>query len=300
MQYQTSMTRGQPDDEAIKLLQFYEPAALHCDPRGYCVCYSGGKDSQVLAHLMQRAGVKHFYLHNITGIDPPELVYFQRRQFAQWRGQGYLCGDIKPRKTMWTLMIEKKIPPMRTIRYCCAALKERRTECQGKAILSRGVRKYASVNRAKRRDELEIARAVGRDSIIMPWDNGAERREFEQCYTHCERRVNPIARWTDADVWAYTQDVHLEQCSLYAEGFDRLGCIGCPMARQTGREREFARWPKFRAQYIRTFGRMIEARKAAGMLVAAPTDTAQGWFDWWMTDSAQEQADENQLTMEGS
>ena len=108
MEYQTSMTRGQPDDEAIKMLKYYEKFALHYDPRGYCVCYSGGKDSQVLAHLMQRAGVKHFYQHSITGIDPPELVYFQRRKFAEWRAQGYLCGEIRPGKTMWQLMIEKK------------------------------------------------------------------------------------------------------------------------------------------------------------------------------------------------
>lgn len=71
----------QPDDEAIRLLRGYEDFALKFDPRGYCVCTSEGKDSRVLGHLMRRAGVKHFYIHNITGIDPPELVYFQRKNF---------------------------------------------------------------------------------------------------------------------------------------------------------------------------------------------------------------------------
>ena len=33
-------TKNAPDVEAIKLLQFYEGAALHADPRGYCVCTS--------------------------------------------------------------------------------------------------------------------------------------------------------------------------------------------------------------------------------------------------------------------
>lgn len=70
MQYQTSLTRGQPGDEAVKLLQYYEHMAIEYDPRGYCVSTSEGKDSRVVGHLMRRAGVRHYYLHNITGIDP--------------------------------------------------------------------------------------------------------------------------------------------------------------------------------------------------------------------------------------
>ena len=38
MEYQTSLTQGQPDDEAVRLLQYYEALALENDPRGYCVC----------------------------------------------------------------------------------------------------------------------------------------------------------------------------------------------------------------------------------------------------------------------
>ena len=55
---------------------------------------SEGKDSRVLGHLMRRAGVKHFYMHNITGIDPPELVYFQRANFQTYRDLGYLTYDV--------------------------------------------------------------------------------------------------------------------------------------------------------------------------------------------------------------
>ena len=94
-------TKNAPDVEAIKLLQFYEGAALHADPRGYCVCTSEGKDSRVLGHLMRRAGVKHFYLHNITGIDPPELVYFQRANFQTYSDLGYLTYDVLYEMSMW-------------------------------------------------------------------------------------------------------------------------------------------------------------------------------------------------------
>ena len=95
--------KNAPDIESIKLLQFYEGAALHADPRGYCVCTSEGKDSRVLGHLMRRAGVKHFYMHNITGIDPPELVYFQRANFQTYRDLGYLTHDVMYQYSMWEL-----------------------------------------------------------------------------------------------------------------------------------------------------------------------------------------------------
>ena len=34
-------------------------------------------------------------------------------------------------------------------------------------------------------------------------------------------------------------------CSLYDEGFKRLGCIGCPMASATHRKKQFERWPRY-------------------------------------------------------
>lgn len=131
---------GQPDEEAIRLLRGYEDFALKFDPRGYCVCTSEGKDSRVLGHLMRRAGVKHFYIHNITGIDPPELVYFQRKNFQEYADAGYEVHDCMYDMSIWKLMDKKKIPPLRHMRYCCEHLKERKTPEQGDAMISTGVR----------------------------------------------------------------------------------------------------------------------------------------------------------------
>lgn len=307
MQHQTELDlespgalKGQPDDEAVKMIQFYEPLALEMDPRGYCVCTSEGKDSRVLGHLFRRAGVKHFYLHNITGIDPPELVYFQRRNFRGYRDKGYLTYDVMYRKSIWQLMDDKCMPPLRQARYCCAELKEAKCEEQGNALVSFGVRKYESVKRSKNRDELEVV-ANGRrgKNLIMPYDNEDNRRTFEVCYRDAEKRLNPIAYWTDADVWNYTHEVGLEQCSLYCEGFRRLGCIGCPMATCRERQLEFERWPGFRRLYLRAFERMLQRRREKGLYVSEQTQTAEDWFDWWMSDRAQEKTDENQLALWG-
>ena len=56
MEYQMSLSlaqpdapvlRGQPDEEAIRMIREFEPLAIENDPRGYCVCTSEGKDSRV-------------------------------------------------------------------------------------------------------------------------------------------------------------------------------------------------------------------------------------------------------------
>lgn len=288
-------TKNAPDEEAIKLLQFYEGAALHADPRGYCVCTSEGKDSRVLGHLFRRAGVKHFYQHSITGIDPPELVYFQRANFQKYRDMGYLTYDVMYEMSMWALCRKRGMLPTRRIRFCCAELKEKRSEHQGKAVVSFGVRKYESVKRARSRNELEIA-LPRQKNLIMPFDDGENRKIFELCYRDREKRVNPLAYWTDADIWNYSRDVKLEQCSLYSEGFDRLGCIGCPMARREAREQEFNRWPKFRDQYIRTAQYIVDD-KSDKHCFKQEFKSGQEYFDWWMQDRTQEEADNDQMDM---
>ena len=292
---ESGATKNAPDVEAIKLLQFYEGAALHADPRGYCVCTSEGKDSRVLGHLMRRAGVRHFYMHNITGIDPPELVYFQRANFQAYRDLGYLTYDVMYQYSMWALCRKKRMLPTRRARFCCESLKERDIVESGKAIKCLGVRKFESVKRMSSRDEIEIV--LGKKSKVFPWDNVEARREFEMCYRDHSKRINPIARWSVDEIWNYSKDANLEQCSLYQEGFDRLGCIGCPFTRKEKRELEFKRWPKFKEQYIRTAQHIVDIQISLGKTEKWTLKTGQEYFDWWMQDRTQEGADEDQMDM---
>ena len=165
--------------------------------------------------------------------------------------------------------------------------------------MSFGVRKHESKARAQNRDELEIV-ANGRSgrNIIMPYDNSDNRRTFEVCYADCEKRLNPMAEWFNEDIWNYSDYWKLEQSSLYSEGFARLGCIGCPMARKAGREQEFARWPKFKDQYIRTFAKMIEDRKKENLVIYDYASTAQDWFNWWISDKPVGDKNEAQMELE--
>lgn len=279
MQYQMKFTRGQPDDEAIKLIKYYEPLALEYDSRGYCIATSEGKDSRVLGHLYRRSGVKHYYARSITGIDPPELVYFARKNFADYQNMGYMTYELKYNQSIWQMMLKKLFPPTRMIRYCCAELKENRRAETCDSIVSLGVRKAESFKRAKNHDELEISIGGKNRNIIMAYDNENNRRTFETCYTDNEKRVNPLINWSNEDIWNYSKDAGLEQCSLYQDGFDRLGCIGCPVAGKRGRHMGFARYPKIECLWRKSFDDMYRLRMEQGKKVKQ--SSGQEWFEKW-------------------
>lgn len=129
--------------------------------------------------------------------------------------------------------------------------------------------------------------------LILVNDNDASRRLLEQCYKRHKTTVNPIIEWSDADVWEFIHENNLPYCSLYNEGYHRLGCIGCPMARRKSRERDFLRWPKYKWHYFKAFERMLEAIikrneenpskpvwRMGGLDFKEPT--AMDVFNWWM------------------
>lgn len=112
-------------------------------------------------------------------------------------------------------------------------------------------------------------------------DNNESRRMVEQCYTRHKTSVNPIIEWTDADVWEFIRAHGIPYCSLYDEGWHRLGCVGCPMAGRHGRETELLRWPKYKDSYLRAFAKMLDVRREKGR-PSKLWQTAEDVFNWWM------------------
>lgn len=57
----------------------------------------------------------------------------------------------------------------------------------------------------------------------------------------------------DKDVWHFLNDVvKVKHCSLYDEGFHRIGCLFCPMSNIKSINREIHRYPKYYDMMIRT------------------------------------------------
>lgn len=115
-------------------------------------------------------------------------------------------------------------------------------------------------------------------------DNNESRRLVEQCYKLHTTNLNPIIDWSDRQVWDFIKAHGIPVCSLYNEGWHRLGCIGCPMARKKDRQREFRYWPKYKQHYFKAFEKMLAERELRGKMAGEwrMGKTPQDVFNWWM------------------
>lgn len=226
-----------------------------CPPEGYYLAYSGGKDSTVLLDLARQSGVAFDTHYNLTSVDPPELVRFIRQQDG--------VTVERPEMTMWGVIMRNLYPPQRQQRWCCKWLKEHGGD--GRTVLT-GVRWEESLSRSKRR-MVEDRTATG----------------GKVC-------VNPIIDWTEREVWQYIRERELPYCSLYDEGFTRLGCILCPQQGSKGMRRDAERWPGYARAYVRTFDRVVAERKRLGK--RCTWESGQELFDWWVSGAGEVDADQ--------
>jgi len=214
-----------------------------CPPEGYYVAFSGGKDSVVILDFVKRSGVKFDAHYNLTTVDPPELVYFIKT-FPE-------VQIHRPEKTMWQLIVENGMPPLRWQRYCCRILKEHGG--RGRTVLT-GIRWAESSRRT-------------------------QRKMTEPCFRDSRRfYINPIIDWSDDEVWEYIHSNKIRYCILYNEGWKRLGCVLCP----NGNQKEQAkRWPKIANSYrracIKAFNKAIANNKKRTW------NNGDEMYDWWIS-----------------
>ena len=140
---------------AIERLRTFAPK----DGDSYYLCYSGGKDSDAIRILAALADVPHEIHHNLTTVDAPETVRYIKSIPGVIIEQAKY-SDGKP-KTMWNLIVKKKLPPTRLMRYCCSELKE----WGGKGRLKiTGIRWAESV---KRRDNGDVVKIIGKEKTTQ-------------------------------------------------------------------------------------------------------------------------------------
>jgi phosphoadenosine phosphosulfate reductase len=268
---------------ALARIREFEPIALQNNSAGYHVCISGGKDSSVIQELCLMAGVCCEFVHSHTSVDHPETVYFIRRERERIEYMGYTFSIRIPRfkdgrqKTMWR-GIERKGLPTRLARWCCEKLKE--YSGRGRYIIT-GIRWSESLKR-KKRGLHESATKNIESRIILNNDNDMKRKLSEICMARRTFILNPIIDWSDDDVWDFLHDRKVPVNPLYAQGYKRVGCIGCPLARSKIQRRDFERYPKYKEAYFRAAQRYLEHRREAGLPENGVMQTPERYFEWWL------------------
>ena len=245
------MTLDEREQHALELIREWEP------DEGYYLAFSGGKDSIVCKHLLKLAGVRFDAHYNQTTIDPPELVRYIKAHHAD------VGWNLPEHGNMMHRVAEApKAPPTRLMRWCCGEYKERSGEGRVRVF---GVRKAESASRAKRWNEV----ADYNGQLVL-----------------C-----PIVLWSDEEVWAFIRKHALPYCSLYDEGWTRLGCVGCPLATPAMQAKEFARWPAFERNWKKAIVANWEKwhdvpREDGKPRYHAKFKTAEDFWQWWRTQRA--------------
>ena len=216
------MTLQEKIDHSIAVIKKTEKMALSYSEEGFHLAFSGGKDSQVIYELAKMAGVKFQGYFYKTSVDPKELLSFIRENYPNvvW---------LRPKLTMFQLIIKKKALPTRVSRFCCEYLKERNGLNRVTII---GIRKAESSRRSKR---IEFTAT---------------------CKKGCDKNLlSPILEWTDADVWSFLAIRGIKASELY-QTQRRIGCIGCPM--NSSQRYELLRYPNVRKAYVNTCQKIID------------------------------------------
>ena len=223
-------------DESVNLIKKYEPE------EGYYLGFSGGKDSVIIHHLAEKSKVKFDAHFSRTTVDPPEVLTFIKENYPEvvWE---------KPKKSMFRIIRDAGCLPTRFKRFCCRQLKE--IGGRGRTVIL-GIRAEESFHR--------------RNRPIYHESKRTKRKFFLQ----------PILYWTTQDVWDYIKREKLPYCSLYDQGYNRIGCIMCPLQSTKGMEMDAKRFPKYYNAYMRTIHYLRNQGKYNDF------DSDQEVMDWWM------------------
>ncbi|HJK77550.1 MAG TPA: phosphoadenosine phosphosulfate reductase family protein [Methanocorpusculum sp.] len=206
-------------DAAIDRIKMYEPA------EGYHLAFSGGKDSIVCYDLCVRAGVQFEGHYAVTTIDPPEVLQFIRENYPNIKRD---VPTYKGKRTNYYELISKKGLPNRHVRWCCSVLKETKGQ-KGSTVIT-GVRREESYKRSKR----------------------------PVYYEHNGKKIlNPIVDWKAIDVWDYIKERQLLYPTLYDEGYNRIGCVMCPLSCLHTRVMDYHRYPNHAKAIIKAIDKFI-------------------------------------------
>jgi len=218
-----------------------------CGGKKVLCAFSGGKDSQACYHLLEESGVQFHAEYSVTRFEPPELWRFIRLHYPA------VTFRRTYRRSLVT-DIRLRGLPNRWARWCCEA---KHVKTPGADIVVIGIR----------------------------WEESARRRETWRMFGLKPDKTAylcPICDWSTADVWEYLAG--RPHCSLYDQGFARIGCVCCPLSPRT-MERDISRWPKTAAMLRMGADRFVDRMRRQGFV----TQAGRGCSDWCRASSPEDE-----------
>lgn len=203
----------------IDHLQWLEAEAIHIlrEVAGQCrnaaLLFSGGKDSQVLTRLAEKAfrpGRFPFpLLHIDTGHNFPEVIAFRDQRAAEL-GERLIVRSVVDSIARGTVVL--RLPDESRNRHQSVTLLEAVAEFGFDALIG-GARRDEEKARAKERI-FSVRDAFGQ------WDPKNQRPELWDIYNALvpageHVRVFPLSNWTELDIWQYIARENLELPTIY-------------------------------------------------------------------------------------
>lgn len=218
------------------------------------VCWSGGKDSGVVLHLVRQFMPDVPVVYVDSGVEFSETKSFIRQLAQQWDlnlvvakpekgvdfwsiGESYgwpICGKATASNVERALRTGN-------VRDQLSSLE--RTLVQAGIRISCKCSEYLQERPSKRAEEklgadvkfVGIRAAESRSRVRLWIDHG--QYFFVKRYYGRGRgiwKANPIGEWTDEDIWKYHGKYNIPHCPLYDMGYTRNGCWPCAMGARHG------------------------------------------------------------------
>ena len=231
-------------EEAITYIQSYKDKY---NVEDMLVSFSGGKDSTVTSHIVNRALGTNKVLHIFgdTTLEFPYTLEYKNRFNKNEESKGVRVLTAKNREKNFEELCEIVGPPSRVMRWCCTVFK---TGAIQKTITSafkdktniltfQGIRHSESASRSKYDRESESPK-IAKQTV-----------------------VSPIIDWYDFDVWLYILSTGIDFNDAYRLGFSRVGCWCCP---NNGAWSEVLSKIHMYDQYVHWNGLLVEFAKKIG------------------------------------
>jgi 3'-phosphoadenosine 5'-phosphosulfate sulfotransferase (PAPS reductase)/FAD synthetase len=235
--------------EAIRAIEF--ALAEQCNP---LICWSGGKDSTVVLHLVKKCQPDIKVLFVDCGVLFPETPVYVERTADRW----HLNLSIRrpgPGKSFWETGNQFGWPIFG--KSFSRSVESSRRSKRLRSSMSKLEKAVAVADipispRCAQHLQIEPTRKFEKENQVDSKFVGLRASEsrtrarvwIENGNSYFVNRyfgrnqgiwkINPIATWTEEDIWRYTALNQISACELYSMGHSRNGCWTCAMALRNG------------------------------------------------------------------